>query len=350
MRMVYKANVGFLLVSVFIAFVYFPINAYSGVETGTTQDKNNDRSNLNYQMERGKAITIKNIDRKIFIDFANCEGKLFGVGEHGLIVQSADDGLTWTQLPSPIDVGFNSIWFTDQGVGWIVGSEKTVVKSSDQGKTWQMVSTDPRSDLSLLDVWFEDNNTGYILGADGYLARTGDAGVHWTEIRLTSKDESFDPLLYSIGKLSDGTLIVAGESASVFRSKDGLTWENISPDYDGTFFGVVVLPGDQILAFGIAGNAYLSQDEGNTWKWFDTGIKKTAFTVVAIDEKYLILGGAGGLVSILPFDAGNIGHVHIIAKRIVSYPITAIAVVGRNLIVASAGGITRIPIEELIRN
>ena len=58
----------------------------------------------------------------------------------------------------------------------------------------------------------------------------------------------------------------------LYRSDDaGASWLELASPYHGSFFGVLPLDGDAVLAFGLRGNFYRSADAGASWQKIETG-------------------------------------------------------------------------------
>ena len=61
-------------------------------------------------------------------------------------------------------------------------------------------------------------------------------------------------------------LYVAAEGGQLYRSDDrGASWRALPSPYEGSFFGLVPIRGEGLLAFGLRGHLYRSADAGETW-------------------------------------------------------------------------------------
>ncbi|HRP91453.1 MAG TPA: YCF48-related protein [Ignavibacteriaceae bacterium] len=52
----------------------------------------------------------------------------FIVGYNGLVFKTSNSGETWNDVNSGTDKWLNSIFFTNEGNGWIVGSDGVILK------------------------------------------------------------------------------------------------------------------------------------------------------------------------------------------------------------------------------
>lgn len=286
------------------------------------------------------------------LDIAAAGERLVTVGERGAILYSDDGGASWTQARVPVSETLTALSFPTADHGWAVGHGGVILHSGDGGKTWQLqfdgndanrqkldfvtdrmmaleqrmqqeASAEGEDDLAFeleeaqyavedaelaletgpadpfLDVWFADAERGFAVGAYGMLYRTENGGLQW-RIAVGGIENVEGYHYYSMDAAADGTLFLSGEAGILYRSRDsGATWERLDLDYDGSLFGVLALPGDRVLCFGLRGNIFLSEDGGDSWRdvtpddspalsYYGSGREKSGA---------FILVGAGGVMS-----------------------------------------------------
>ncbi len=289
----------------------------------------------------------------LLLAIAEGDQRAIAVGERGhvLVSESRQD---WRQVA---DVPTRSTLTAVAAVGnsaWAVGHDQVIIHSSDGGLTWVSQRAvpfdednvdDPRNGAPLLDVLFLDQNTGFAVGAYGLMLRTEDAGANWTPVPITAGteaaaaseasagsdpesdewtfsdedlalDEESDPHLNAIVQTGDGSLFVAAERGSAFRSSDkGTTWERIQLPYEGSMFGAIGYAGRRVLVFGLRGNSLESPDLGQTWKAIDTGTELSLQGGAALGNGGAVIVGNDGLVLVrgddgafrrLKFEAGGV--------------------------------------------
>ena len=79
--------------------------------------------------------------------------RIFGVGVHGIIVYSDDEGETWTQADEvPFTKTLTDISCPTQNKCWATGHDATILHSFDAGKTWQIQYQDPEFDAPFLSI------------------------------------------------------------------------------------------------------------------------------------------------------------------------------------------------------
>ena len=125
------------------------------------------------------------------IKFSDADnGLVAGLG--GVILQSADGGLTWAYRDSGSEQGLYAI---DRGAQtmWVVGEKGLHRRSPDGGLTWERL---PREDSFqerfkfygfMRDLLFATPERGWIVGHSGFVARSSDGGVSWEKLDLIER-------------------------------------------------------------------------------------------------------------------------------------------------------------------
>lgn len=109
------------------------------------------------------------------------------VGDEGIIMRTADGGLTWVKLESGTDVDLWTISGSSGGIVWASGWKHTrparaereyrTIISHDFGRSWTVIVSDLLQNLD--HIAFLDAKIGYALRSDGKLIRTNDGGENW---------------------------------------------------------------------------------------------------------------------------------------------------------------------------
>jgi len=261
------------------------------------------------------------------------------VGSRGQILLSGD-GHAWKQVEVPTRLTFTAVAAVDAQV-WAVGHEGIIVHSADGGEHWQVQrkaaagsgddedeARDPRAPL--LSVLFVNARRGYAVGAYSLALRTDDGGETWQPMKVTKaaaaaadnseedeakgaakgKDhkltfsqselkigEEPTPHLNAIVRTGSGALLIVGERGSAFRSRDdGATWQRRQLPYDGSMFGAIGYDGDRVLAFGLRGHVYETNDLGEHWKALETGTELSLMSGTALPDGGAVVVGANGTI------------------------------------------------------
>jgi photosystem II stability/assembly factor-like uncharacterized protein len=245
--------------------------------------------------------TETHIQNVLLLDAQRHNERLVTVGEHGLIFISDDAGASWRKVASHTDATLTSVAFADAKLGLTVGHDAVILRSADGGLSWQEVFRDAQQLRPLLHVMFIDPQRAIAVGAYGAYFESLDGGATWNERRIIETDPHFNAL----ARLTNGTLLLAGEAGTLLRSTDGgVQWEKLASPYNGSFFGLLPLPEDAVLMFGMRGNIFRSADRGASWQAITTDSENTLFGATVDHAGQIVLVGQNGVV-LASRDAGR---------------------------------------------
>jgi len=249
-------------------------------------------------------------------------------GVRGTILVSLDAGKSWKQASVPVSADLTTVRFTAPGLAWALGHDGVVLRSGDSGLTWTRVldgrslaalmkkhyqplaasgnadATEVLAELDraarqsatpgvlpypFLDIRIGADGEGFLAGAFGLLLRTADHGKTWEPmLEMAANDRRMH--LYALEQGADGTVFLAGEQGLLRRYDRGAgRFTELASPYAGTFFGLKA-NGTALVAYGLRGNAFLSEDNATTWK-------------------PLALGGAATVVAAIPAGPGQFAFV-----------------------------------------
>lgn len=223
-------------------------------------------------------------------------------GNNGVILRSADAGLSWQTATSDAGtVALKAMAFNADGVGVIVGNGGAILRSINGGANWTRVGN---ATANLTAVAFATRDSVFAGAEDGTLLRSNDAGQSWQTvasgtsqpinslhfgsatagvmalsqggIRVTTDGgSSWNPAgmspsgvsVYAVGAGPAGRAIAVGEYGSIFRSVDGgLNWTTVAlGGFDRSLRGVAFSTASNGVAVGVGGRMLRSTDAGLTW-------------------------------------------------------------------------------------
>lgn len=170
------------------------------------------------------------------------------VGENGRIFRTANAGLAWTEMASPVADPVLLIGVTSaRDVMVAVGSDDIsgVVRSLDNGLTWEYVANPGMTH-------FLYNVAGYLdtiiaVGEVGEIWRSTDKALTWTLIP-SGVTES----LWAVTGSPSGRWTACGDNGTILQSlDDGLTWElQVSPVTDNLRAACAHLPDGRAVLVG----------------------------------------------------------------------------------------------------
>ena len=252
----------------------------------------------------------------LLLDLAQAGTRIVAVGERGHILLSDDQGATWRQSKSvPTRTMLTAVYFADAEYGWAVGHDETILNTLDGGETWTRSHFAPESQQPLLDLWFANRISGIAVGAYGAYFTTNDGGRHWTGTKFAAPPKPGDPPLadgdvppdYHLNRIVGvgNRLYIAAEGGQLYRSDDrGAHWRALASPYEGSFFGLVPIRGDGLLAFGLRGHLFRSADAGETWHALETHTTAMLTDGIAVNDLRVVIAGLAGVL-LVSGDAGE---------------------------------------------
>lgn len=246
--------------------------------------------------------------------------RIVAAGERGIVIISDNGGRDWRQAKTPTSASLTALQFVDDRLGWAVGHMGVVLHTADGGATWHkqfdgvqaarltlaaaQKSGNARAiqdaerlvadgaDKPFFDLCFIDARTGFIVGAYNLVFRTDDGGRTWVPWQDNVGNSNPKGLhLYGIRAVG-GAFFIAGEQGLLLRSDDrGQSFAALASPYQGSWFGLVGGRDGSLLAYGLRGNAYVTTDQGKTWRQVATG------TPVSISAGTALADGRVALVS-----------------------------------------------------
>ena len=203
------------------------------------------------------ALTAPIAARTRLLGIGRAGTRLVAVGQQGVILTS-EDGRDWRQSSSPVAQMLTRVRFTDERNGWAVGYDAVILKTTDGGQTWAVQHLEAGA-RPLYDILLLDGNNGIAVGGYGTYLVTADGGKTWA-----AQETSIAALGLHINRLQrlpDGSLFLAGEKGLMAHSTDsGANWKMLKSPYAGSLFGFLPLGGNRMLAYGMRGNVFVSDD------------------------------------------------------------------------------------------
>lgn len=236
----------------------------------------------------------------MLFSIARAGERLVAVGEHGVIALSDDQGGHWRAAKVPVDVNLTAVAFADAEHGWAIGHQGVVLHSADGGASWSkqldgvsaaqvllkhaqqqagdldetareellyraesLVADGP--DKPLLALLVESRQVLTVVGAFNLALRSEDGGNSWQAFSQ-QLDNPGGMHLYGLAKLDGGLLAVGEQGLLLKAAQPGQPLTALPSPYDGSYFGLLPLGRQGLLAYGLRGNAYRSTDAGESWQ------------------------------------------------------------------------------------
>lgn len=199
--------------------------------------------------------------------------------------RSTDDGITWTlQTPNPF------IIMNSGNIRHMAGNEtklvvcgsqsNQVIYSNDGGVFWhKAVTLAPSGPINA--VAFDGNSTFCCCGVSGRLMRSVDGGANWSN----STHFLTTTTLNGIATNGQGAWGVVGNSNAYGRSGDnGVNFDTVSLGQAGVILQAIAASSSTWIIVGDSGTALRSTDAGLTWKPVDVGLAGSAGTLAHLTK------------------------------------------------------------------
>jgi len=187
---------------------------------------------------------------------------------NGSVFFSPDGGYTWNPQFSNSEYHFKDIFFLDSLMGWVMGWQE-VLKTVDGGINWELQNLPNPMGLDVEAVFFINADTGWIAGSYKTMYATVDGGENW--ISQHEYEFSGDYFLYDICFFNSQTGCAVGgglisSSPIIMTTSDGgNTWEEIFDIGNAEFVSVQFTDDSTVWALNFHGWLYKSTDRGYTW-------------------------------------------------------------------------------------
>jgi len=286
-------------------------------------------------------------------------GRLVTVGERGHVLVSDDGGRSFRQQPAPTRATLTAVYFLDREHGVAVGHDEVILRTSDGGDHWTRVRFAPQTQQPFLDVWFGAGARGYAVGAYSTVFASSDGGTTWAAQDFTPQrvqpqlagagdsDESVSqPHLYALLAGPGTRLYIAAEAGHLYRSDDaGASWRELSSPYEGSFFGLLALGDDSLLAFGLRGHVFRSDDGGGTWTALASHTDALLSGATRLRDGTVLIVGLSGVV-LVSHDARTF-RVHQEADRRGFCALAPADEAGDAVVLVGEAGVRRLTREQL---
>jgi photosystem II stability/assembly factor-like uncharacterized protein len=226
------------------------------------------------------------------------------------VLVSDDGGRSFRQQPAPTRATLTAVYFLDREHGVAVGHDEVILHTSDGGDHWSRVQFAPQTQQPLLGVWFGADAHGFAVGAYSSVFASRDGGTTWAaqtfaperaQPQLAGAGDSDEnvsqPHLYALAAGPGARLYIAGEAGHLYRSDDaGSSWRELGSPYEGSFFGLVPLAADSLIAFGLRGHVFRSDDGGARWTALASHTDALLSGATRLKDGTVLIAGLSGVV------------------------------------------------------
>ncbi|WP_428311838.1 WD40/YVTN/BNR-like repeat-containing protein [Hydrocarboniphaga sp.] len=239
------------------------------------------------------ALATAHAQTGLLLSVARAGSRLIAVGGNGVIVKS-EDGRSWSQVLTPIDLTLTGVAFGDADHGWAVGHDALILHTRDAGLHWEIQNYEPDLNAPFFAVIATSSEHAVAVGAFGLMRQTDDGGRTWTPLEPAQVvEEKYH--LNAATLLPGGAIAVAGERGLVVYQKSPTEWARSVTPYDGSFFGVLPWGQTGAVAFGMRGNVFVTDDLAQgEWRKVEAGTAGSLFGGEVLPDGSVALVGAEG--------------------------------------------------------
>jgi photosystem II stability/assembly factor-like uncharacterized protein len=223
----------------------------------------------------------------------------WAVGDSGIILTTADGGMSWSKSPTPTDYPLTRVHFVNTQVGYVVNGTEwggEVFRTINSGEKWEKVYSDLEAG-HVFDISVLDTKIAAIAINDALALTTRDGGGGWRKAGY--KFAGAASVFYTV----NGKLWIAGRNGGLYKSDDfGETWKTpsyisddvkgadwISIAFDGERDGIVVGRNGAIAITNDAGQSWSSVDVGNKGNFGIVGFRRGIALVIGSEKAYVAL-------------------------------------------------------------
>ncbi|MHA2028024.1 MAG: YCF48-related protein, partial [Candidatus Kariarchaeaceae archaeon] len=183
------------------------------------------------------------------------------VGSDGLIIKSVNAGQIWQKQESYSNETLNSIYFVNEAIGWCVGNG-IILNTSNGGENWELQTNGTTPTLN--SVQFIDENKGWTVGSNGTIMKTENGGSNWETVNVGIMNN-----LNSLFFVDQFLGFIVGDDGLFLKTEDGgASWTQNY--FSGNLYSVTFLD-DSIGWIAGVGQIQKTTDGGQHWQQIFSG-------------------------------------------------------------------------------
>lgn len=230
------------------------------VDNGLTWSSNSFLLNTNILFDMDMAPGTNNL-------FA--VGRQYGIGTRQ-VFYSSNYGTNWTTRDLGVDMDASSISMVNSQVGYISGTNGSVMKTTDGGTNWSSVTSPTSGSFDIYTIDFVSPTTGwafvnYVTIAGGNIFKTTDGGTSWTQqaSNITYSISSADMVDANIGY---ATINSSGQP--IYKTTNGgTTWTSVTTPLSGNIKSVKAIDANTVFIGASSGTTRFAKSTNGGTNW-----------------------------------------------------------------------------------
>jgi len=216
----------------------------------------------------------------------------WAVGRYGVILHTNDGGAVWEEQGNLAESNLKGVYFYDADHGWVCGLSGILIKTEDGGDNW--VEVDCGFGNSFMDIWADENGLVLACGGWGIIIRSTNFGVTWSSYTISSEE-----FLWGIDMQEGGDRgVCVGNWGEAYLTNDGgQSWQKVQTGVSEYLRDVYFEEDGTCWVCGDFGTIIRSDDGGSSWSSVDGASQDTMYQIVLEDECGWVGGEVGTLWS-----------------------------------------------------
>lgn len=227
------------------------------------------------------------------------------VGSDGFITKTTNSGVDWIRQNSGITSYLKCVTFVDVDNGWVVGEDGVILRSSDGGLSW--IAQISGVDVTLNTIEFLNLDIGWAAGYNGTFLKTSDGGQNWyLNSNLGITDPIFSINFYdeNIGWIVGGNPFLATLTSIILKTTDGgVSFIAQSSGTENALYSVDFINNNVGYAVGTDNVILKTTNGGNIWLSVNDFKSRNKSSMVKDTKQFI--DGIGGLRSVFFIDENH---------------------------------------------
>ncbi len=196
--------------------------------------------------------------------------------------KTTNGGTTWVEFDgTSTGVGladgkiWNSIWFVNASIGWVVSNDGLIYRTTNGGTNWAAQGPNPVTNSpALLRVRMGIGGTpgtddfGWVTGKAGHVLYTTDSGTTWSIRTSSPYTTGSGTNMYEMAHTGSGssTVIFASDATNTAKTTDnGATWTSLTPGNSGSVNHIHMLSSSIVFIVDNGGGIVRTTNGGTNW-------------------------------------------------------------------------------------
>ena len=272
---------------------------YGQVRELLTSDKLNDfktysiqslfsDSGPNLSFEKISTITLPTQFNLNSITFTS-DGKGIIVGDSGTCFLSNDNGETWRKNEKIIHYTFYDYQPLEKGNGFLVGSNSQFYFC--ENGLQKLNSMNLGGHYSLFKLHFINELIGFVVGSKGLILKTTDGGTTWKKMMNNT-----DNLLFDVEFINDNRgMIIGWNGIAMITNDQGNNWQ-IMPQFTRRYLKSIDFRDNYGIIVGGNGTIFQSSDSGANWEKIEIPVNIALHKVKFLSGNYAVILGSRGTI------------------------------------------------------